>query len=250
MGDELTSEAIIASTFHHSVLLPFFRLDERAGENILVDRDYNDICLMAADICVACYHLKEFVAARDTHFARRIAAFRLWRLLGNVANTRKHYNLDNKRSEVRLSASLAFEVNAIGWYGFLETKVLGTRANGEQFDVVDLIGEFIEYFRSLTNGNNGQAFQKNARQPQAFREAAFLRFTAATTAVRNYHASLSRRNRAGGLEAAVGFPLKLKVELDLKNTERVGRYDLNFDMPLIKSFLDSVDEHVAQHPPS
>ena len=255
----LNDAAITATVFHHSVLMPFIGLDERAGQDILVDRDHNDICLAAADICVSCYHLVERISHSDRHLASRLRSFRLWKLIGDIANTRKHFVRNNKAGQVRLYARFMFELNAVGYFGFLETQVIGVTSGGNTFDVSDLIGEFIEHYRVTTGSNPNGAFGKPQRVPQAFRPEATLRFTAETTVASTFDGVLVRRSRAGGpLEAVPGYPIKMRLELDLASLVQAGRWNLEFDMGAICAFIDQANasgaadatSSVYAHPPA
>jgi hypothetical protein len=241
----LPADHIIARVFHFSILLPFLRLDERLSHNIAIDPENNDVCLMAADICVSCYHLIEQVRDGSPELAQRLMEYEHWQIIGDIANTRKHYIRNNPRRQVRLGANLLYEVNEQNHFAFLETEPVAVTADGVGYNISNLIVDFIDHLIMVTGINNGTQLTPLAeRRPVEFDERITLRITPETSTASQTRFRMVRRAADDELIPVLELEMPApRMVLDVPDAITTGRYQLRFDRNQLQAITDENNAH-------
>jgi hypothetical protein len=226
------SSAVSSSfgAFHHAILVPFMRLDERSLKNVAIDPDDNDICLMAADLCVSCYHFVERYRLIDMAISQRLMKTSDWQMIGDIANTRKHFKRSKSSTQVRLEGRLAYEISPVNTMGFIRTEVNAVYKNGKEREVIELLMRTIQHFRQVLNIDGGTSIIVQPPRPKSYHEKAKMRLSYETLALNRTTGRFYRRNRDGTLRAAeAGISLPMEIELDLPDSINIGRFQLQFD---------------------
>jgi hypothetical protein len=228
--------AVLFRRFHHSILVPLLRLDARSLENIAINTTDNDITLMAADICISCFHFIEHASHEDRALAAELEKFIELRLLSDIANTRKHLRRHKAARQVELIGRLAFEI-AGDMFGFIQTEVIALDSKGVEHDVLDLLLGFLEYVRRVADFGPPMTIKKP--RPREYLRAARTRLTYRTVAMEGSSYCFYRSNPDGSYRRAEGgFEGLLEVVPDIGAEEIIGRFKLQFDLPQILKWFD------------
>lgn len=226
--------------FHHSIIVPLLRLDARSLENIAINPTDNDICLMAADLCVSCFHFIEHAHHEDYALSVELEKFPQLNLLSDIANTRKHLRRHKAARQVELSGRLAYEISA-DLIGFIQTEIIAIDRKGQEFDVLNLLLQFMEYVRMVAEFGPPMTIKRPT--PKIYLKSATSRLTFRTVAMEQTIYSFWRKNHDGSYRRAEdGIDITLEIVPDISAEEQIGRFKLLFDIPAILKWFDSPNQ--------
>jgi hypothetical protein len=230
----------ILRVFYFSILRPYMRLVERSLRNVLVDPEFNDICLATTELSVACFHYPEWLKLQDKIAADNVRGARHFVKIGDIANTQKHGLRQNAQVQVTTRARMAFIVNEEGKFGFFRTEVMSHCPKWGDLDAIVAIGEFIEDLVAIIGFNNGQIAPLQWTAPTAYHDECLVlftedSFTAASTDFRAY------RLEAGGILKPVeeGFEISLRMEVDVPAQVTMGKWTLQYDLSALQTIAAS-----------
>ena len=235
----LTAPFTIAPTlrvFYFSILRPYMRLVERSLRNVLIDPEFNDICLATAELCVSCFHYPEWLKLHDGGSADQVRALEHFGTIGDVANTQKHGLRQNSQVQVKNRARLAFIVNEEGKFGFFRTEVISSCPKWGNIDTIVALGEFIQDLATVIGFKTIKIGPGEWMAPTVYEEECRVvftedSFTAASTDFRAYR--IDAAGKLTPVEEGMGIPLRVDVAVPQEIV--LGRWKLTYDLAQLEA---------------